>query len=858
VSASAGGKDVSAQPTGNSERGNGAGPSARGNGSAPGNGTRGNGATGADVAARPLALLCECAGTMENIDFAALENGLVAADVVRGRHWCGREGQGRLLELMESAAGRRLVFAGCSQDFAARRFHRLLSRGLKMEVADIREGASWVHDGDVPAVTGKAASIIASTIGYPAPSNDTLVREHRENSVLVIGGGVAGTQAACELAQMGHSVHLVERRPFLGGRAARIGTVFPTNDCGQCLPSTDAQAGTRKCFHRNVAIDDPNLQVWRRSTVESVSGGPGDFEVAVRRLPNIVTDACVNCGACESVCPEQASDGASKAIFTEFYDGRVVRTVDLDTCTFCGACVEQCPVQAIDFTQSPERTTVHAGAILTAVGCEPAPEKFINHLGYGHDGVKTQLELAEMLDDWEGQASLGRTPATEVVMVQCAGSRDRQRLPHCSRLCCMIALKHSIRLKTLFPAMKVTICYLEMRTAGAGYENWYLAARRAGVEFLRGTPPEVQFDGEGKPVIEVEDVPAGRKVVLRPDLVVLSAGMVPAIDVERIAQVLNIDLDEDGFIEILDRKNRATETTGEGIFVCGSATGPKALIECNTEASAVASEIHNFLASKGRSCAPASVVQAEKCVGCDVCVAACPFGAISLVERPDDAPRPQEVKDEGKLAVVDAEACHACGICAANCPEMAIAHNLSDDALFGRVSVMTEGVEKPVIGFYCKECAGAAISLSGQQRDAYPTSVRLIELPCLGRVSALHIVAAAKQGAAGVFLAGCAEGRCQFRRGDISAAEQTALAEELLAEAGMDVPLELWHLCAVDRASVGRRIRLFHAKATGNGASAEMLEAEAGLIGAGVSAGACATCSATTAPTGGEPRGDNN
>jgi len=104
-----------------------------------------------------------------------------------------------------------------------------------------------------------------------------------------------------------------------------------------------------------------------------------------------------------------------------------------------------------------------------------------------------------MLDDWEGQASLGRTPAKEVVMVQCAGSRDRQRLPHCSRLCCMIALKHSIRLKTLFPAMKVTICYLEMRTAGAGYENWYLAARRAGSSSCAARRPKCSSTARASP-----------------------------------------------------------------------------------------------------------------------------------------------------------------------------------------------------------------------------------------------------------------------------------------------------------------------------------------------------------------------
>jgi heterodisulfide reductase subunit A len=767
---------------------------------------------------KPRVLVCECAGTMaENIDFERLEGAFGdTAEVERAPVWCNREGQARLLELMEEDASRPLVFAGCSQDFANRRFHRLFERGLRLEVADIREGCSWVHDGDTESVTDKARRIVEAAIEFPSAHDDKLVLEHRVDSVLVIGGGVSGTQAAAELAQMGHRVELVERRPFLGGRAARIGTVFPTNDCGQCLPTTDAQAGVRKCFHRNIAIDNPNLNIWRRTGVESISGRPGDFEVSLRQLPNIVTQDCVNCGVCEDVCQVASEEAGGKAIFSEFYDGRVQRTVDLEACTFCGACAEACPVDAIDFSQSPELVTVNAGAILTAVGCEPAPARLIEHLGYGHQGVVTQTDLAELMDEWEEASWLGHQPAKEVVMIQCAGSRDRRRLPYCSRICCMIALKHAIRMRTLFPEMKVTICYLEMRTAGVGYENWFLAARRAGVEFLRGTPSEVQFDGEGRPVIEVEDVTADEKKILRPDLVVLSTGMVPVPDTGRIAGVLGVELDEDGFIAVLDRKNRATETSAEGVFICGSAAGPKALVECNTEASAVASEIHNFLASAGRKAVPASLVDAAKCVGCDTCQAACPFGAISLIERPSEAARPVEVRDDGKLAVIDDEACRGCGICAAKCPELAITHNLSDEALFGRLRTMTAGVERPVVGFYCKECAGAAISLSGLRHDHYPDSVRLVELPCLGRISALHIVEAARLGAAGVFLAGCAEDRCQYRKGDLSAEEQIELARELLEEAGTPIPLELWHLCAVDRHTVGRRIRLFCARAEGN------------------------------------------
>ena len=803
--------------------------------------------------ARPLVLLCECAGTMPNLDFPRLAAELDGeAEVRRDGYWCGRRGQAVIRELAAAAPGRRIVLAGCGRDFAARRFRRLLDRGVRLEVADIREGCSWVHPvDDADAVTDKAARILRAAVRWPEPADDRLAFGRRRQEVVVIGGGVAGTQAAVELAQMGHPVHLVERRPFLGGRAARIGTVFPTNDCGQCLPATEAQPGTRKCFHRNLALDHPNLTVWRRATVEAVEGRPGDFTVTIRQLPNVVTDACVNCGRCEEVCPVEASEPGRRAIFSELYDGRVVRTVDLETCTFCGRCAAACPVEAIDFTQSPRRVKVAAGALLAAVGCEPARRQHFEYLGYGKPGVITQVELAERLDEWEALAALGRLPARHVVMVQCAGSRDRRHLPHCSRLCCMIALKHAIRLRTLFPEMKVTICYLEMRTAGVGYENWFLAARQAGVEFLRGTPPEVQTDGRGRPVVEVEDVTAARKRVLRPDLVVLSTGMEPAAGIEELADRLGVQRDVDGFIDILDRKNRATETSVEGVFVCGSASGPKALIEVTTEASAVATEIHAFLASRGRRTTAPSEVDPGRCVGCDTCLRLCPFGAVALAPRPQDAPRPEGVAAASLLATIDPGHCRACGICAATCPELAIRHNVSDEEILGRLAVLTDGVEAPVVGFYCRECAGAAIGLSGQRRDRYPANVRLIELPCVGRLSAVHLVEAARRGAAGVFVAGCAEGRCQYRRGDESAAEQMRLAREALAAAGRAVPMELWHLCAADRAGVGRRIRLFVARALGDSETLAALEREATLVDGG--ANGCAGCPAAAAgPTAGE------
>ena len=770
----------------------------------------------ADAAASTTrALLCECAGTMSNLDFDLLEAGIeeLGATVERRRTWCGREARTRLIELGEEGerAGR-LVLVGCSPDFAARRLQGLAEHGLHLDVAGIREGCSWVHDGDRAAVTGKALRIAEAAIRFPARHDQRPARPPASQRVVVVGGGVAGTEAAVELARMGHQVDLLERRPFLGGRATAIGPVFPTGDCGPCLPATAAQPGVRKCLFRNVALDHPNLRIRRRSEVQSVTGSAGDLRIEVRTLPTMVGSACIDCGLCEEACPVPGAEGQATAIAAEVYDGRVLRSIDLERCTFCGACAAACPVDAIDLSPAADLEVLSAGAVVLATGCEPAPAHLVAHLGLGRPGVITQVELAERLGGWEEQSRKGRMPARHLVMIQCAGSRDQGRLPYCSRLCCMIAVKHAIRLRALFPEMRVTICFQEMRTPAARDESWYLAARRAGVEFVRGSPPAVEFDGDGHPVVDLEDLTASELRRLRPDLVVLSTGLVPSEEAAPLAHLFGAPLDDAGFLAPLDAKNRTTETRAEGVFVCGSASGPKTIAESITEAAAAAARVHEFLISGGREGVTAAAVDPARCVGCGACLAACPFGALGLVDRGPAVARPGSLRPDAPVAVVDPDACRGCGICAAACPELAIDHPLDDATVIARLRVLTAGADRPVVGFTCAECASAAFTLGGLRRDRYPERVRLVELPCLGRISALHLVEAARLGASGVFLAGCVEGQCQYGSGDRSAAEQVALATELVRQSGRTMPIELWRLCAVDHRAVAHRIQSFCAR----------------------------------------------
>jgi len=257
-------------------------------------------------------------------------------------------------------------------------------------------------------------------------------------------------------------------------------------------------------------------------------------------------------------------------------------------------------------------------------------------------------------------------------MIQCAGSRDRRRLRYCFPVCCcMIALKHAIRLRTLFPQLKVTILYLEIEDRRRGLTRTGFWPRgRAGVEFLRGNPPEVQFDGQGRPVIEVEDMTGARKRLLRPDLVVLSSGMVPASDTARIAEALSVDLD--GRTALSRSWTARTAPTDEprGRLCLRLRGGAEGAGGVQHRSLGGGREIHTSSVPPARRGAAASTVDAAACVGCDVCFSLCPFHPITLAERPADAPRPAEVKDEGKLAVIDAGLCPRLRHLRRNCTEM--------------------------------------------------------------------------------------------------------------------------------------------------------------------------------------------
>jgi heterodisulfide reductase subunit A-like polyferredoxin len=317
-----------------------------------------------------------------------------------------------------------------------------------------------------------------------------------------------------------------------------------------------------------------------------------------------------------------------------------------------------------------ERKIDH-GAVVVATGAtEYRPQEFF----YGEDErVLTQIELGQRLEE------KGADELRDVVMIQCVGSRNDE-YPNCSRICCQSAVKNALHIKELNPETEVYILYRDMRTYGL-LESYYRAAREQGVRFLRfepDDPPRVTSTEEGL-LITVRDQILHRDLQVRADLLALSAG-IRAADAEELASLLKLSQDKDGYFMEAHVKLRPVDMTTEGIFVCGTAHGPKLISESIAQAMAAASRAAAFLSQSEITLSVVTAkVDPERCASCLVCVRVCPYGV----------PR---INKDG-VSEIDEALCRGCGVCAAECPAKAIELNwYEDDQVLSKVDALLEGV----------------------------------------------------------------------------------------------------------------------------------------------------------------------
>ncbi len=399
--------------------------------------------------------------------------------------------------------------------------------------------------------------------------------------VAVIGGGIAGIQAALDIANHGIRVHLIEREPSIGGHMAMLDKTFPTNDCSMCILSPKMVDVSRH----------PGITIHTCSEVELVDGEAGNFRVTIKKHPRYIDPvACTGCGDCIQICPVEvynrfdAGVGVRKAIYkphAQAVPDIVVK--DPEHCIECGLCYDVCGPNAILRKDEEVTETIEAAGIVVTTGYEVFDARKKTPFNYLRlPDVITSLELERIINAGGPtggkikRLSDGREPQS-IVFIQCVGSRDMTiGCPSCSCVCCMQALKNAILIKEKHRETDVTICYMDIRAYGKGYEEYFERAKSLGIRFLRGMPSDVLPDAKDSGMIlQVESSETGEVQVLHPDLVVLSVGIRPAEAGPALAEKLGIACEETGFIRPVNDAVDTITTLRPGIYVAGTATAPR-------------------------------------------------------------------------------------------------------------------------------------------------------------------------------------------------------------------------------------------------------------------------------------------
>ncbi len=605
---------------------------------------------------------------------------------------CSSLGQELIEKDIKELGLTRVVVAACSPHLHEKTFRTAAERaGLNpylTELVSIREQVSWVHT-DKAVATEKSKSLVAGTVKRIV-HNEALekMKVPINPNTLVVGGGIAGIQAALEIANGGFHVYLVEREPSLGGHMAQFDKTFPTLDCSACiLTPRMVEAGTH-----------PNITLLTWSEVMSVSGYIGCFNVSVKKKARYVNEElCTGCGICIEKCPKKVIDdvyeaglGYRKVIYTPFAQAVPKYPVlDRPNCTFfekgtCKACEKFCPTNAIDYTQKDEYLNIEVGNIILATGYDMFDAGRVTNYGYGRlPNVFTSMEFERMSNaagPTGGEITLrdGKTKPETVGIIHCVGSRDKNFNNYCSTICCMQSLKFAHLVKEHTGA-NVYEFYIDMRTAAKGYDEFYQRIMEEGTLFVRGKVAEVtdaarEPHEKGKLIVQVEDTFIGKQRRIPVDMVVLSSGMEPRFDAKETGHLFGISCSSDGWYIERHPKLDPVTTMTEGILIAGCASGPKDIPASVAQGAAAAARVMDKILQKEVELEPirASVDEA-KCSGCRICNNLCPFSAISFI-------------DDLAVTRINPALCQGCGTCVAACPAGAISGTgFSNEQIFAQI-----------------------------------------------------------------------------------------------------------------------------------------------------------------------------
>ena len=612
------------------------------------------------------------------------------------KYMCSEPGQNLIAEKIQELGLTGIVVASCSPHMHLKTFRKAAENvGVNpymVEMANIREQCSWVH-ADKEVATAKAIELITMAVEKVRHNHELVpIQVPVTKRALVIGGGVAGIQAALDIAAGGQEVVLVEKEPSVGGKMAGLSETFPTLDCSQCILTP-----------RMVEVGQhPKIRLLTYSEVEKVDGYIGNFKVTIRKKARYVDiTKCTGCGNCWNSCPNKkipnAFDynlGNRTCIYIPFPQAVPARPViDAEHCLKfktgrCGICAAKCAAGAINFEDKDELETIDVGAIVVAtgfrlysIGKEQSNPNLSGYPEYGYGRCKDVIDSLqfERLISASGptggepkRPSDGKIPRS-IVFIQCVGSRDNAKgITYCSKICCMYTAKHTMLYRHKVHDGQAHVFYMDIRAGGKKYDEFTRRAiEQDGAIYHRGRVSKITeetIDGVKQLVVRGVDTLSGKPVTINADMVVLACAISPADGVTSLAQKLSVGYDEYGFLSESHPKLRPVETNSAGVFVCGACQGPKDIPESVAQASAAAAKVLIMLSQDHLTREPEiAQVNESVCAACGTCVKTCPYQAITLEDIRDR--KGNFVK---KTARVNPGLCMGCGTCVAVCPSKSV------------------------------------------------------------------------------------------------------------------------------------------------------------------------------------------
>lgn len=557
----------------------------------------------------------EYAKTLPNVEWA--EGNL---------YTCSEAGLSSIKDSIKKNGLNRVVVASCTP-----RTHEPLFRstceeaGLNkylFEMANIREQCSWVHSHEPEEATRKARDTVRMAVArarWLEPQDEPEIDV--ADSAMVIGGGISGLTAAVSMANQGFKVHLVEKEPQLGGMTRRLGKIYPTlQDSSEIIDPLMKAATSNK-----------NVQVYTSATLKDISGYVGNFKVTLKKGTE---DANLDVGTIV-IASGALNYEPPKGSFQYGVLDKVVTQLQLERLLTEGKLTE------------PERVLM-----IQCVGART--------------GEGWTYELSDMKQSFAAR-----------LLSKILGAKKEEGWPYCSKICCMNAIKNAIRIKELWPKAHVDILFSDLRTYKE-YEDFYRKARALQVKFIRYVreiPPEITEAPDKKVKVTAYDTLAGVETEFLCDWVALSTPLCPSKEDVMLARMLKVPLGPDGFFMEAHPKLRPVDCQSDGIFLAGTASGPKDIPESIISAKAAAARASILMGNKRlKTEALTADVNPDLCIGCGLCEELCPYGAHKI--------------ESGKSKTI-AAVCRGCGVCGADCPRHAISmRHYSDHQILAQVEAM--------------------------------------------------------------------------------------------------------------------------------------------------------------------------